>query len=596
MSGRFRRRTFVRAAGIAAAGVVVPSVARADDVILKIDLPRSKTAVGRGVYCDVIVEREGGSVKDLGEPDFPELDGLDVSFQGQSFSQSVRIVNGIGTRKSTTTYSYLLVPNEPGTFALDVELEVEINGRTRTLSPATVPKLTATGSAAPVAKRADPSSRPDKADGEVFVWPIASKKKVYVGEQFVYTYELWERTMANVEHKTLPKLKDVYTRELRTPKSIRSEYLDGYRYRVHTILRRAAFAQKAGSLDLGGGTFTVRPSSGIGLFGPPRHSAPYNVEGPSIEIEVLPLPADGRPKDFASGNVGSFTIESSLDRDAIKQGDGVTLTVTIKGKGNIALVGPGAWPDFEGFASYDPKDESEEAIDGDVVGGRRTFEILLVAEEAGRLEVPAVSLSYFNPDKAAYETIESSPHVVEVEADENAVVSRDAEGVEEDSDATLAPPIESTMSRTKQRNPLMTPKRFWWGAGLVPLAATAWFGGGLLWRRFGPSETERAGAALAKAQQQRLARMRKTRGSDAFFENAGEFLHHLAQDWAGPEGKGLPRERLMKVLAKSVADQTRRELASLLELCDLARFGGGGAADHAQVLERVESLAQWRPD
>ena len=42
---------------------------------------------------------------------------------------------------------------------------------------------------------------------------------------------------------------------------------------------------------------------------------------------------------------------------------------------------------------------------GDVVGGSRTFEVLLVAEDSGRLEVPAVELSYFDPKKGAYETI-----------------------------------------------------------------------------------------------------------------------------------------------------------------------------------------------
>src|SRR6201999_166142 len=77
-----------------------------------------------------------------------------------------------------------------------------------------------------------------------------------------------------------------------------------------------------------------------------------------IEIEVRPLPSEGRPAGFASTNVGQFEMKAAVDRTHIAAGDAVTLKITLSGVGNVHGIKPpklgpdGAGPD--GWRAYEP--------------------------------------------------------------------------------------------------------------------------------------------------------------------------------------------------------------------------------------------------
>ena len=72
-------------------------------------------------------------------------------------------------------------------------------------------------------------------------------------------------------------------------------------------------------------------------------------------IEAVALPREGQPAGFPPGNVGRFTLDAAVDRAAVAVGDAVTLTVTVRGIGNVRNVVLPALPALPGWKSYEPK-------------------------------------------------------------------------------------------------------------------------------------------------------------------------------------------------------------------------------------------------
>ncbi|HLU39483.1 MAG TPA: BatD family protein, partial [Planctomycetota bacterium] len=63
----------------------------------------------------------------------------------------------------------------------------------------------------------------------------------------------------------------------------------------------------------------------------------HYVSAPAVEVEVLPLPEEARPSPFY-GAVGRFTISSRVDRERVRVGSSVKLTVSIRGEGNTEFL------------------------------------------------------------------------------------------------------------------------------------------------------------------------------------------------------------------------------------------------------------------
>jgi hypothetical protein len=130
------------------------------------------------------------------------------------------------------------------------------------------------------------------------LWTRLDKSKVYVGEQIVYTLEVYERLpFPNIQLRALPGFQDFWSEELPEGDQ-RTETVAGVPYRVHPGLRRALFPQRAGTLDDHGG-------------GGQRRHAPARSAGGRRRIEVLAAAeSTDRPADFSANNVGLYTIEA----------------------------------------------------------------------------------------------------------------------------------------------------------------------------------------------------------------------------------------------------------------------------------------------
>jgi hypothetical protein len=595
------RRRFLQLAGAAPLALALaPARVEAAEAEVTVTLGNTRVETGQSVYLQVEVETDGGAI---GQPRFVGLDGVDVSARGTSSGTSVQIGGGRRVQRSTKTFTYVLSPREAGEYTIDIE--VEVDGVVRRGS--TKPKLVATGepiqSVVEVGKAGDQPSDPNV---EVVVWPVVDKAKVYVGEQIVYELQIWDRSSGNLSITTAPTFKDFWSEDLLPPNARRRtqqrKLISGVPYTVHQTVQRALFPQKAGTLTIGGPEVQMQPR--MGLFG--GGGPPQTFVGRSLAIEVLPLPAEGQPPNFRPNNVGQLRIAAEVDRAALRQGEAVRLTVRITGAGNIALIELPPLPELTGLRSYDPKPQPPKfELGKGKLEGSRVYTVLLVADAAGELTIPAIELPFFNPATASYAVAKTKPIILQIEPNPDAAPSPTpaSEAREQRDDELLAPPIAGgELLRTSPDTTWLTRKRWWIGTLAVPGSlGLGWIGSQLL-RRYGPDEHSRA-------RSQELGRRRTllgeataaVEGGDQFYPRLGELLQAAAVGRAGPEGVGLTRDRLMRLLTeRGVATGDIEQLRELLDACDAARFGsGGGDVDqrraHLEQARRLLSKRGWGP-
>jgi BatD DUF11 like domain len=125
-------------------------------------------------------------------------------------------------------------------------------------------------------------------------------------------------------------------------------------------------------------------------------------------INVQALPETNKPLSF-SGAVGSFSIESSVEKNNFPTDDAGKLLVTISGQGNLTLVNAPeiVWP--QGLEAFEPK--AEEALNKlhVPVSGSKTFSFPFSVSQAGTYTLPSIEWSFFDAASGKYKILTTQP-------------------------------------------------------------------------------------------------------------------------------------------------------------------------------------------
>jgi hypothetical protein len=128
----------------------------------------------------------------------------------------------------------------------------------------------------------------------------------------------------------------------------------------------------------------------------------------------------------------------------------------------------------------------------------------------------------------------------------------------------------------------------------VPVLTALGLGTGAAWRRFGPDEQARAHARQRARRKVLLDEARAAVSTgEGFHSTLSRLLQEVAVQRAGPEGVGLPRPELLRLLEqRGVEAEVCRKLETLLDRCDAARFGalGADASEREALLEDALEL------
>lgn len=137
------------------------------------------------------------------------------------------------------------------------------------------------------------------------------------------------------------------------------------------------------------------------------------IDSEPVAVTVLPLPAEGRLPGF-TGAIGSFQLDPpKLSADEAQAGDPLTLTVTLRGDGNIGRLTLPKIPFLRDWQAFPPVGDTSPSYVA-LQRGFTTFSYTLIPLNDHSKATPAIPFSYFDPKKAAYVDLTIPPVPVKV--------------------------------------------------------------------------------------------------------------------------------------------------------------------------------------
>lgn len=578
--------------------VGVPGAVLAQDIGARAFLSAPQVGVGHQFVLNVEVS---GTQQLDADPVLPDMEDF-AGFLGAGTSSSVRIVNG--RTSLAITYQYRFQALAEGTFEIGA-VSVTVEDRTVQTEPVTLVVSDAAPSSGPGAGAPGAAVSPE----DLFIETDVSRNPVFENEPVTVEYRIFTRVpVETYTITTLPRATGFWSEELEQPTSPGAQTVvrDGSQYLAATVRRMLLFPTGPGSKTLEPMSVEAqvagRDRSFFDLFSDIFDASsvlgrrvPVAVAARPVTIEVLPLPAEGRPASFA-GHVGTLGVSASLNRTAVETNEAVTLRVEYSGTGNLRVLSP---PDIDfpvELEAFPPETSDRITEGGGSLQGTRTFEYVLMARAPGELTVPPVEVSFFDPASGQYRSARSQPLEITVTGDGS---SGEGAGAFPAAVETLREEIrfiEIGTPRFRRTDVSLFATGGFWGVLLLPLAAA---GGALVLRR----HRDRLQGDAAYARTRRASRMAKKRLARArglasgdpreFHAEVAGALRGLLADKLNIAEAGLVKEDAGRMAARCGASpETLARLFGCLDDCDRQRFAPVGADQEPaeRILERGAAI------
>lgn len=331
---------------------------------------------------------------------------------GPATSRSVQIINGIVS--SSTSYTWTLIPTKRGRLEIP-PLQVQVDGEIVMTQPVAVEVTLAAESGSPDDKELEP----------IFLSVDIDSKEAYRGEQVTVSWTLYTRmNISGWEITTLPNLTGFWTEELFAPNrlQLREKVIQGRRYYTAVVRRMALFPTQSGELEIDPLILKIGVQirnrrqfdpflDDFSIINPGRVEHRV-LASPSMQVKVRSTPLDDRPPDY-TGLVGRYRLSGTLDQEEVTQDEAVTLRLIVEGEGNLKALETPAIEFPSELEVFEPKLDIEPAL-GDIIGGTKTVEYIVIPREAGRFTIPQIRLPFFNPATARYEVGIAGPFTLNV--------------------------------------------------------------------------------------------------------------------------------------------------------------------------------------
>lgn len=315
-------------------------------------------------------------------------------------TKSIDIVGGV-TRESAT-FTYQVTPRVAGRFAVPA-FKAMVGNREIRSDAIILTVLDTDGNNTPknIAKTPPPA----------LLRVLTPATKVYVGQVFPVSMELLAQGLRQ-SHLPVPQL---VTDSIRFTR-IRPEYrqasarsLNGVLYQNVFLFETGAVVMKPGKLNLIFELDVIVMDYRQDVFGRQRK---LHLTSDPIPIEVLPLPATGKPEQF-TGAVGQYQMTTTVEPNRAKIGDPMELRISLAGSGaldNTPVPEPASW---NGFKTH-PATSEIEYTDLRHLSSRKQFKRMIIPTDPKLTHVPALQFSYFDPVTEQYVTLTTPPTPVEI--------------------------------------------------------------------------------------------------------------------------------------------------------------------------------------
>lgn len=368
----------------------------AKNVVVEASLSADKISIGDVYTFYVIIKSVSGSVNP------PSIEGS--SYLSSSQNKNVSFING--ALSSTTVFAHKYKANEVGTFIIPSVI-VGIKGEIYVTEPLVLEVSEKREDSNVAAHSFFEDGDVTLTDKNLFMESSLSKNKAYIYEPLYFEQTAYTKVRSEILGMSgVGNKKDFWFQEDKNDQRVYNKKIKGVFYRAKVINREVLYPITPGRKFVDGNRYVFGITGrSIGIVDR------VEISGNTVFIEVLPLPKNGKPKDF-SGGVGNlnFSVSASFDQN-LKAGDAVLLKISASGEANpniITLPNIAEKIKNTSFKIYEPKEYVNTDFKNDgTLYGEKIAEYIIVPKKAGVFVIPEIYFSFFSPEKKAYKTVSS---------------------------------------------------------------------------------------------------------------------------------------------------------------------------------------------
>lgn len=245
----------------------------------------------------------------------------------------------------------------------------------------------------------------------VFVKAEVAKDQFYVGESILVKYYLYNKSnisMSGTDVKKFPKLDKFLKRYHQESPRAQRVQIGNEIFERRVIYTAQLFGEKPGKYKIDPISLSVRysqrrsdPFGGLGFGGLNMgRSRTRTLRSKYIELDVLPLPLEGKPKNFR-GLVGKHDFKLTYNKTKYLSNEPIEIQLTVSGEGALEL--------FEAPKILQAKEIEEFETNADLTinkdfSATKTFEYTYLGRESVVIDKRDLNLSYFDPVSKSYKT------------------------------------------------------------------------------------------------------------------------------------------------------------------------------------------------
>lgn len=246
---------------------------------------------------------------------------------------------------------------------------------------------------------------------------IPTKLRVYEGESFGIAYKVYSRyrlqTMDEISEPEYDSFlverieEDIQARDVSDEQGARYEY----NFRTYSMT-----ATQAGEYEFDPYVVNLPMAYRRNRFSMGADFVDNIERAYHPDIEVIPLPREGRPDEF-SGGVGDLEFEVVLSRSEVPVDESATIEIIIRGRGNLRSIELPELQLPDQLEVYAPKDDLDIQATPYGPKGKISRKYTLVPRYPGTYEIPPLEFVYFDPIKEQYIVSQSDVQEIVSEGD-----------------------------------------------------------------------------------------------------------------------------------------------------------------------------------
>lgn len=410
----------------------------AQDPKITISVDRKSVLLGDELIFTISVN----GVNNPEAPELPDLEGFVVHFRGarsSSFSSFTLIVQGETIEKRSSgggyMFDYILIPKRQGMLKIPA-MQLEIDGKKYKTVPIDIEVL-------------------DKAEESesIFIDVSINKNSIYLGEHLVIDFKWYINKDISAYRLNIPWISGlknflVNEEELDPSKKYQriivngdeqviaeksTQFYKGQKYIVIAFQKTLSpiatgeyildpvflkcnvvtgYQRRRGGLS-GYDLFDSDMDSLFG-FGRKAITKTFSTRTEPIMITVRGVPEEGKTLDY-TGAVGVFEFIVDVKPLSVKVGEPITITMKVRGTGDIDKIQIPEYEDIDGFRSYETESRIQKEKEDTGISKEKVFEKVLVPTKEGEYEMPVIHFKFFNPVQENYQTIARGPFQIIVE-------------------------------------------------------------------------------------------------------------------------------------------------------------------------------------